>query len=259
MSENQSECKKDTNPSAKEEKNFHLYQTVLDENASIYNKEETKTEKQKLSEMTKDQKRQYFLDYYAFATLGVILAVAIVIFLIVHFATKKDMAFGILAVNTNGEEITATGPEYFESFLEENGVNPKKEEINVNYTIYIKADSEESIDQTNLQTIQTLFMTQSADVFFSDEDFFRCMAGTDYIADLRDYIPQEVLDQYSDQLIYEEDIITGETICAGVILHDNEWVKDTGWYEGGETCVGLADGMVNEDLAVKMLLDILGE
>ena len=32
------------------------------------------------------------------------------------------------------------------------------------------------------------------DVFFSDEEFLKLMGGTDYLVDLMDYLPQELLD-----------------------------------------------------------------
>lgn len=247
------------NEDNREQKNVHPYETVLEENASIYSTEEAKTEKQKWASMNKQQRKEYFLSYYALKLLALIAGIIIVIFLIVHFATKQDMALGILAVNADGSNVVAEGPEYFNDFLDENGIDPKKNTVNLNRTMYIDTTSEENIDQTNLETIQTLFVTNSVDVFLADEGFYTAMAGGDYIADLRDYLPQDVLDKYQDDIVYVESYETGKEIAAGIRLNtsENAWIAATGWYDMDEVVVGLSDGMRAPELAVKLLLEIL--
>ena len=174
------------------------------------------------------------MDYYLWVTIGVAAGIAVVIFLIVHFATKTSFVMGVMAVNTTS----------------------KRDVVNLNYTIWIDPNSDSDVDSTNLSTIQVLFMTRSVDMFFSDEEFLKLMGGTDYLADLRDYLPKELLDRYEDQQIMVLNTMTGETIVAGIRLENNEWVRKTGWYQ--ETAaVGLADGMKNPELAVALLEEIL--
>ena len=127
----------------------------------------------------------------------------------------------------------------------------KRDVVNLNYTIWIDPNSDSDVDSTNLSTIQVLFMTRSVDVFFSDEEFLKLMGGTDYLVDLRDYLPQELLDRYEDQQIKVLNTMTGETIVAGIWLEDNAWVQKTGWYEH-TAAVGLADGMKNPELAAAL-------
>ncbi|NLZ80802.1 MAG: hypothetical protein GX913_03225, partial [Clostridiales bacterium] len=119
------------------EGNVRPYKSVLDENASIYTADEHKSEKQKLAEMSWKERIGYFRSYYAIMLVAIIAAIAIVAFLIVHFLTTKGLVMGILAVNADGENVVAAGPEYFDDFLEENGVDTKKNTINLNYSMYI--------------------------------------------------------------------------------------------------------------------------
>ena len=175
--------------------------------------------------------------------------IVILIFLIAHFATKTSFVMGVMAVNTDGEHIEATGPDYFTDFLREHGVMSKRDVVNLNYTIWIDPNSDSDVDSTNLSTIQVLFMTRSVDVFFSDEEFLKLMGGTDYL-------PKELLDRYEDQQIKVLNTMTGETIVAGIWLEDNAWVQKTGWYEH-TAAVGMADGMKNPELAVALLEEIL--
>lgn len=215
-------------------------------------KEDRIRQKEQWKQLSPSEKWQYFIDYYLRVTIGVTTGIVILIFLIVHFATKTSFVMGVMAVNTDGEHIEATGPDYFTDFLREHGVMSKRDVVNLNYTIWIDPNS----DSANLSTIQVLFMTRSVDVFFSDEEFLKLMGGTDYLVNLRDYMPEELLDRYEDQQIKVLNTMTGETIVAGIRLEDNAWVQKTGWYEH-TAAVGLADGMKNPELAVALLEEIL--
>lgn len=116
-------------------------------------------------------KMAVFIDYYLWVTIGVTTGIVILIFLIVHFATKTSFVMGVMAVNTDGEHIEATGPDYFTDFLREHGVMSKRDVVNLNYTIWIDPNSDSDVDSTNLSTIQVLFMTRSVDVFFLTKSF----------------------------------------------------------------------------------------
>ena len=152
-------------------------------------KEDRIRQKEQWKQLSPSEKWQYFIDYYLWVTIGVTTGIVILIFLIVHFATKTSFVMGVMAVNTDGEHIEATGPDYFTDFLREHGVMSKRDVVNLNYTIWIDPNSDSDVDSTNLSTIQVLFMTRSVDVFFSDEEFLKLMGGTDYLVDLRDYLP----------------------------------------------------------------------
>ena len=219
-------------------------------------KEDRIRQKEQRKELSPAEKWQYFIDYYLWITIGVAAGIAVVIFLIVHFATKTSFVMGVMAVNTDGEQIEATSSDYFTDFLREHGVTSKRDVVNLNYTIWIDPNSDSDVDSTNLSTIQVLFMTRSVDVFFSDEEFLKLMGGTDYLVNLRDYMPEELLDRYEDQQIKVLNTMTGETIVAGIRLEDNVWMQKTGWYEH-TAAVGLADGMKNPELAVALLEEIL--
>ncbi len=219
-------------------------------------KEDRIRQKEQWKQLSPSEKWQYFIDYYLWVTISVATGIVILIFLIVHFATKTSFAMGVMAVNTDGEHIEATGSDYFTDFLREHGVTSKRDVVNLNYTIWIDPNSDADVDSTNLSTIQVLFMTRSVDVFFSDEEFLKLMGGTDYLVDLRDYLPEELLAEYEEQQITVLNTMTGETIVAGIRLEDNAWVQKTGWYEH-EAAVGLADGMKNPELAVALLEEVL--
>ena len=210
-------------------------------------KEDRIRQKEQRKELSPAEKWQYFIDYYLWITIGVAAGIAIVIFLIVHFATKTSFVMGVMAVNTDGEHIEATGPDYFTDFLREHGVISKRDVVNLNDTIWIDPNSDSDVDSTNLSTIQVLFMTRSVDVFFSDEEFLKLMGGTDYLADLRDYLPKELLDRYEDQQIMVLNTMTGETIVAGIRMVSGDRSRGAGgWHEES----GAGSGTVGGDPTV---------
>ena len=90
-------------------------------------KEDRIRQKEQWKQLSPSEKWQYFIDYYLWVTIGVTTGIVILIFLIVHFATKTSFVMGVMAVNTDGEHIEATGPDYFTDFLREHGVMSKRD------------------------------------------------------------------------------------------------------------------------------------
>jgi hypothetical protein len=240
----------------KNEKNVHSYKSILDENAFIYQTKEQKSERQKWKELKGKDKLWYFREYYGLQAAGILFAIVVVVFFVFHFATKQEVALGLLAMNTDGENIEATGTDYFKDFLTENGINTRKNVVSVNYTLYLNPSSPSAGDSSTLDTITTLFMTQSIDVFFSDETFFGTMAGQDYLTDLQEFLPKDVMDRYTNQIVYATSKETGKKIAAGIRLENNAWLKKTGWYQG-TAVVGVADSVKHSELAKQMILKIL--
>lgn len=67
---------------------------------SVLDVDEHMSEKQKLSLMNKQQKREYILEYYAPKALFALVVVGIVVFLVVKHFTAEAAALNILAVKT---------------------------------------------------------------------------------------------------------------------------------------------------------------
>ncbi len=141
---------------------------------------------------------------------------------------------------------------YYNDFLKENGLDPDKSEVLVSSNLGASANENDGASAESIQMIQSLFMTQSVDVFFSDYDFFYSLGEFDYFTDIRECFPEEVLEKYKDDIVYVKSTETGKKYPIGIKLKGNAWVEKTGWYP--DTCVvGLAAGLKNKDLAVKFI------
>ena len=223
------------------------------EDSILYKKEEPKTEREKLKELHGTDKVWYLVQYYGLQTVVALAVIGILAFLIVHYVTQKDTALEIMAVNAIQSEDNPAGDSgYYNGFLKENGLDPDKSEVLVSSNLGASANENDGASAESIQMIQSLFMTQSVDVFFADCDFFYSLGEFDYLADIREYLPEELLEKYKDDLVYVKSIETGKKYPIGIKLEKNAWVKETGWYP--DTCVvGLAEGLKNKDLAVKFI------
>ena len=187
-------------------------------------------------------------------TIVALAIIGTISFLIIHYVTQKDTALEIMAVNAIQSADNPAGDSgYYNDFLKENGLDPDKSEVLVSSNnLGASANENDGASAESIQMIQSRFMTQSVDVFFADYDFFYSLGEFDYLADIREYLPEELLEKYKDDLVYVKSIETGKKYPIGIKLEKNAWVKETGWYP--DTCVvGLADGLKNKDLAVKFI------
>lgn len=223
------------------------------EDSILYKKEEPKTEREKLKELHGTDKVWYLVQYYGLQTVVALAVIGILAFLIVHYVTQKDTALEIMAVNAIQSEDNPAGDSgYYNGFLKENGLDQDKSEVLVSSNLGASANENDGASAESIQMIQSRFMTQSVDVFFADYDFFYSLGEFDYLADIREYLPEELLEKYKDDLVYVKSTETGKKYPIGIKLEKNAWVKETGWYP--DTCVvGLAEGLKNKDLAVKFI------
>ena len=96
-------------------------------------------------------------------------------------------------------------------------------------------------------------------MFFANEDVLYSIGEFEYLADLNNYLPADILDKYEDDLVYIKGVESGKTYPVGIrIPADNEWLQKSGWYEDGAV-VGIQDNAEHGELATNFVLEILGE
>lgn len=231
----------------------------LSEDASIYQPENKKTTKEKLAEMDTKGKIAFIAEYYGISILVTLALVAAALFLVFHFLFAKDTAFNIMAVNTAQKECPADKEEFYKEFLEKNGIDLEKSEVSISTGLGVSRTGDDSASETNLRTIQTRLMSGSVDVFLADAELFYSVGEFEYLADLAEYLPEETIEKYKDDLVYARVVETGETRLAGIRLSaSNKWLKETGWYEDSAV-IGIADGAEHAELAKTYILEVLDE
>lgn len=100
-------------------------------------------------------------------TIVALAIIGTISFLIIHYVTQKDTALEIMAVNAIQSVDNPAGDSgYYNDFLKENGLDPDKSEVLVSSNLGASANENDGASAESIQMIQSLFMTQSVDVFF---------------------------------------------------------------------------------------------
>ena len=241
-----------------QDKNVRPDFAKLPEDSEFYQPEDKRTTREKLKTMNRKEKAEFIVEYYGINIVVAVVLISVSIGLVVHFACKKENVLSVYVVNTTQDDCPGDDSAFYADFLKRNGVNPDKVDISISANLSVPVDAQDSASQTNIQMIQTQLMANSVDVFFAPEDFFKSLGEFEYLADLNDYLPADVLKKYKDDLVYIKGLDSGKTYPVGIRLKNNKWIKKTGWYKD-EVVVGIADNAKDGDLATALVLEILGE
>lgn len=246
----------------KPEGNIHPDNSVLSRNSQLYWPEDTRTTREKLKSMKFTDKVVFIVQYYGLKILAVIAAIALVIYLIVHFAFAKEVVLNIVAVNAQDIATTSAADEqsFYEDFLKTHVEDTDDAEVGIASNVSVSEDESNSAGMQNLQAIQVQLMAGTVDDVLADEAFATSLGEMGYLADITTILPQDVLDKYADDIVYATSVDTNETAPVGIRLKDNAWLKKSGWYENVENpVIGVSAAADHADLAVDFMLYVLDE
>ncbi len=251
--------------------NAEKFEGALDKDAEIYNHKETKTGWQQLKELRGREKRAYFMEYFSRTVVVILIIAAVVGYFIYSRVTSKNYLINIMVIDSVGTGTEDAVQDYFDNFLVEHGLNPKKETVSVNSSIYPLSEDSDSVLGA-LEVIFTRFAAKQVDLCFSDHVYFDQMSTQGYFMDLRDYLTTEEFQGLGEEgrIIYtqltEEDengevyVPDGaESVPAGVLLDADEgWLKEAGWYtKEQEPVIGISAVVQEEDLTLELFREIV--
>jgi hypothetical protein len=180
--------------------------------------------------MTGKERVTYIYDYYKFPILVVIAVLIAAGSLIHHYATYRAPVMNLVMVNS---DVTETAPitQSFDDFLLENGFDPDKKSVGINASLYL--DLNDNSTYQSQETLQMLIATHSYSGFFSDSEVFDAYAADTVFIDLEEYLSEETLEKYADDLLYATDPDSGRAYICGIHLtpENNAWLSSTGAYE----------------------------
>ena len=180
----------------KPEGNIHPDNSVLSRNSQLYRPEDTRTTREKLKSMKFTDKVVFIVQYYGLKILAVIAAIALVIYLIVHFAFAKEVVLNIVAVNARDIATTSAADEqsFYEDFLKTYVENTDDVEVEISSNVSVSEDESNSAGMQNLQAIQVQLMAGTVDDVLADEAFATSLGEMGYLADITTILPQDVLE-----------------------------------------------------------------
>ena len=215
---------------------------------------------EKMKGMTLKQKIGYYIEYYGVITLVILAAIIVAITFIVQQVQAREQVAGVILVNSTTMMTEETKEqEYMNDLLASLDIDPDKNEIYVNGGIQIGEGIDATMAAGSIQVVQALIMSHSVDVAFTDESYRDSFIRNECLDDLRDYLDDEILEKYADDIIYFTSTETGEEIAAMIrVSPDSKWMQGMKWYTG-DCYAGIIVKPQNKDVAVHMLLRALGE
>lgn len=165
---------------------------MLDDDAYIYQKKEQKTEKQKWKEMDKNQRKQYFLDYYLFKTVTGILICAIALFLTWHCLkpTEENILYVAVIDESLDEDKIRLMTEELNTLYKTDG---KFQKVLIDDSFYMKDDA--------LSKLEIYLHSSQIDVIITDERLYTQFAGYGFLKDLSEALEGQK-EKYEDCFLY---------------------------------------------------------
>lgn len=173
-------------------------------------------------------KFDYIKDYYKWHIFGVVAVIALISYLIYHYATYRDPLLNVIMINCN-DPFTVDDSGYSE-FLEAYDYDPKEYPISLNASLQF-SDEDPSLTYSDSQVLTAMVATGDQDLFFGTGNTFLDYASSGALVDLSTVLPEEVLERYADHIIYSTDDGTVEAYPCAIELTDNEWVQKYNYYD----------------------------
>lgn len=203
--------------------------TKLDENASIYSKRETLTEKQKLSEMKFIEKLKYLKEYYLVRTLVIIAIIALSgSLLYTMFSPKPEVVLSISIIDSPffDEDIAAIQ----EAMTKRLVADEDKQEVFIDTEYYMSADA-----YSNQMKLMTRLAAEQIDVLIARKSYFTGLIEGSMLMPLEGILPEDMKKEFSDDLIYGktketgvngQDDIYGDEMLYGITLSQFETLHE---------------------------------
>lgn len=170
--------------------------------------DEFKEERESIKSAPLKKRIEYFFDYYKWPTIIIIVVIIAVSAFAYEMYTSKDIGFEVALINAYTNEMdSADMIEELNSLID---FDSTKEEIIIDDTYYLDYIEQDTNHATFLQKLITLASSKVLDVIVTDEVTYARLAYISMYIDLEDYMSEEFLEAYADQLVYIDQAIMDE-------------------------------------------------
>lgn len=252
--------------------------------------DDIKKEHQKTKDMSFKGKLSYFWDYYKVHTFVAIISVIIIVTVIHDIVTSKDYAF--YGVYFNARQ-TFSAEEQMNTFCDYAGIDTEKYQAMLDNTMYYSTEDMSETTIASSQKFAAMIQTGEIDMVIADEDVFTNYAINEIFYDLRDILPEDILEQYKDRIYYidrahikaanddeaarqydfasdyynelakkfkdhHDPELMEDPIPLGIYVTDTPVISSSVCYEGKDAVYGIPTNTKRADIAI-LYLRFLGE
>lgn len=198
-------------------------ETRLDENAVIYQPRQELTEKQKLRDMSFHEKVTYLWEYYRVHAAVTIAVIALLSYIIYEFITPdvKTQFYAAIINNTISDQVWDQYGTSFENYL---NLNPKTEDVQMNYNFYLDSSSEYAMNMQ--QALSTYIAAGEVDVIIAPESSFKEYAYYGFMDKISDQIPTDLYANLTDYMFMSGTEEDSESDVYGIYLTDTKLFRE---------------------------------
>ena len=230
--------------------------TRLEESAEIYKKRKNVPEKQKLKDMTRKEKIQYFNDYYRNKTvIGVIILAALVSILYTVFSAKPETILYAAIINDSLDEDKKN--ELTSDFAEKAQIDLDSKEIIVDSSFFI-SDENPRASMASEQKLMVYTSANDIDVIITDEEQFKHYQSQGFFDDLSENLPEDLYSKLGDSFYLVNDTKDDSINAYGIYLDGSKVYKETGSVIE-KPVIGILANSENKEYGVKFIRYLLGE
>lgn len=253
--------------------------------------DDIKKEQQKTKDMSLKGKLSYFWYYYKVHTLVAIFGTFFIVALVRDILSNKD--YGFYGVYFNAQQ-TFSAEEQMDAFTAYANIDTENYQALLDNTMYYSLTDMSETTIATSQKFAALTHTGQIDCVVADEDVFANYAVNGVFFDLRDVLPEDLLEKYKDNIFYidlaqavamedteaaaqyynEEEYymalaekysehrdpsLMEDPIPVGIIVTDTPVISSAGCYMNKIPVFGIPASTTRSDVAIRYLRFLHGE
>lgn len=198
-------------------------ETRLDENAVIYQPRQELSEKQKLRDMSFQEKVTYLWEYYRVHAAVTIAVIALIIYIIYEIVTPdiKTQFYAAIIDNSISDQVW---DQYGTSFGDYLNLDPKTEDVQMNYNFYLNSSGEYAMNMQ--QALSTYIAAGEVDVIIAPESAFKNYAYNGFMDKISDQIPTDLYASLTDYMFMSDTEEDPESNVYGIYLSDTKLFRE---------------------------------
>lgn len=169
--------------------------TRLEEDAVIYQPRQKLTEKQKLKDMSFQDKLSYLWEYYRIHAAALIGGIALLIYIIYEIVTP-DIKTQFYAAIINNTIRDVVWEQYDADFTEYLNLDPETEDVQLNYNFYLNSEGEYGMSMQ--QALTAYIASAEVDVIIAPESTFRGYVYSGFFEKISDQLPTDLYTSLAD-------------------------------------------------------------
>ncbi len=194
-------------------------ESKLEEDAVIYQPRQKLTEKQKLKDMTFQGKMSYLWEYYRIHAIILVGAIALCSYIIYEVITPdiETQFYAAIIDNTIRDEVWEQYSTDLKEYLD---LDPKTEDVQLNYSFYLNSSSEFSMNMQ--QALSTYIAAGEIDVIIAPESVIKEYVYYGFFEKISNQIPTDLYASLTDYLFISDTEEDTEKNVYGIYLTDTK-------------------------------------